>query len=336
MSAASTNRLGRPAVVLEAALFKIAIGAFKATAVGSAHGAAAAAGTHAVGTHALAGAGHQLATSAGLATAKAAATSHAASSLATAGAAHPVAVTAHAAGIHAATAHAATIHAAGAHGAATQAASQVASPLHIPKRVLELDALFLAGGAGFDKAVDEAVERLRACIRGRAEAIAASPEAGGDPDNWLRAEREILTEQRAHEISQTPGARSDEENWYNAELEVVTAQRARAIAASPEARGDVDNWIASATSRPSRCRRRPQPDRTDKGIRTRRRQRLPTIPRGALRAPRSRPERSSDGPVRSDRSVARECRLHEPPATSTASLSTGPTRRLAEASPPLA
>jgi hypothetical protein len=76
---------------------------------------------------------------------------------------------------------------------------------------------------------------------------------------------------------------------------------------------------------PRRCRRRPQPGRTDQGeddhphssIRTRRRQRLPTIARGALRAPRicPGPKRWSDARIDPTEALheSAACANHRPP-----------------------
>jgi len=85
-----------------------------------------------------------------------------------------------------------------------------------------------------------------ALIAQRAREIADSPEGRGDVDNWLRAEREVVTDLLAAEYAKSyrPG-QSGVENLYRDEARrwVLTAQRARAIANSPENRGDGENWL---------------------------------------------------------------------------------------------
>jgi hypothetical protein len=85
-----------------------------------------------------------------------------------------------------------------------------------------------------------------ALIAQRAREIANSPEARGDVDNWLRAEREVVTELLAAEYAKSHGSEPpgiENRYWGQARRWVLTAQRARAIANSPQAWGDLDNWL---------------------------------------------------------------------------------------------
>jgi hypothetical protein len=88
------------------------------------------------------------------------------------------------------------------------------------------------------------VDRIIRKIRARAEEISRGPNGRGEWDNWLAAEREVLTRERAAELAKTSSG-TDRENWLRAEFEVITSQRARGIANSDRSRGnDVDNWLA--------------------------------------------------------------------------------------------
>jgi hypothetical protein len=119
-------------------------------------------------------------------------------------------------------------HAAGVHKAATLTTRQL------------YDEVALGGFTVANMTVDKLIDKIRA----RAKEISRGPNSRGEWDNWLAAEREVLTRERAAELAKTSSA-TDRENWLRAEFEVITSQRARGIANSDESRGnDVANWLA--------------------------------------------------------------------------------------------
>jgi hypothetical protein len=119
-------------------------------------------------------------------------------------------------------------HATGAHAAATLTTRQL------------YDAVALGGFTVANMTVDKLIQKIRA----RAQEISRGPNRRGEWDNWLAAEREVLTRERAAELAKTSSG-TDRDNWLRAEFEVITSQRARGIADSDRSRGnDFDNWLA--------------------------------------------------------------------------------------------
>lgn len=103
------------------------------------------------------------------------------------------------------------------------------------------EAVALGGGVTVANAT---VDRIIRKIKTRAEEISRGQNSRGEWDNWLAAEREVLTRERAAEIAKTNSG-TDRDNWLRAEFEVITSQRARGIANSDRSRGnDLDNWLA--------------------------------------------------------------------------------------------
>jgi hypothetical protein len=119
------------------------------------------------------------------------------------------------------------------------ASPHVAAGAHTSRHLYE--AVALRGGVAV---ANVTVDRIVKKIKARAEEISRGPDSKGEWDNWLAAEREVLTRERAAEIAKTSSGTA-RDNWLRAEFEVITSQRARGIANSDRSRGnDFDNWLA--------------------------------------------------------------------------------------------